>query len=251
MNEFEFDVPLIDSRPATFIDKVKLGDDVLVNNDAKPCELFLFGGKIKVNDLPAYPDAFRLAFAIVEKTPEGNFVSHEMEQHNSVMYKTKENVDDYESVDMLKPSQMPFLFRKPKWKAYDASWPYYETMPFYFVKQFFIGKQFKETISWDFSIYLFVYFTAGKTYLRIFTQDMNEQTAEDHYLLEEMMAEFDANTGNMQKIEALIRKGDKFFHEYVMGHKRCNAAMLALVVQYAKTKKLKDAATKQLKSKVE
>ncbi|MBN9299792.1 MAG: hypothetical protein J0I41_22510 [Filimonas sp.] len=249
MPAFEFDTPLIDNKPAAFVTEIKLDDAILALQDAWPCTLYLFGGKI-ASPTPNYPDAHRLAFTIVEKRENREFVFHELEQRTiSTMFVTPDEKDRSEMVDMLKPAQLPSLHRKPKWKVYDGQWPFHEDKPYHFIKQFFFDRSFKNTVSWDFSIYLFSFFTPEKLHLQIFTQDMNEQTAEDHYRLEEMMATFDADLKDHNKVETLIKTGDKFFQEYVLEHPKCDNAIIALIAQYGKTKKLKDAAKKRISNK--
>jgi hypothetical protein len=48
-------------------------------------------------------------------------------------------------------------------------------------------------------------------------------------------------------VHQLLKKGDKYFHEYVMEHKRTNRQTLESLLTFAKTKKMATEITKRLK----
>ncbi len=245
MYTFDFPVPVIDGKAAIFIGEVQLEDEVLVIDNAEPAFLYLFGGKMPVTVLGK--PAWKLVFVVVEKSVDGQFVYHELAQHDSIMYQGDTDRDEYETVDMMRPALMSALYRKPKWKKSEASWPFYQGSPFFFVKQFFLDESFKETLSWDLSIFLFVFFQPGKLLLRVFTQDTSAQTAEDHYKLEEMMATFERHHNDAAVVEKLVKEGDGHFYDFVLEHKYLTPAILAILAQHGTTKKIRNEATKLLK----
>jgi hypothetical protein len=83
--------------------------------------------------------------------------------------------------------------------------------------------------------------------VQIFDQDTKAQTAEEHYRLEEMMGEFERNYRDLKSVEKLIKKGDKYFYEFLFDHKRINKDILNLMAEHAKTKNVRDQANKLLK----
>lgn len=57
---------------------------------------------------------------------------------------------------------------------------------------------------------------------------------------------FDSNYKSIDDIEILIKAGDKYLHQYIAEHKRSGKEILIVLLQYAKTKKLKQQILKRL-----
>ncbi|VFS47546.1 Uncharacterised protein [Budvicia aquatica] len=88
------------------------------------------------------------------------------------------------------------------------------------------------------SIYLFTLASGDTLKFQAFMQDTSEQTAEDHYRLEEQMMAFDSHYKHIDEVEILIKAGDKYLHQYIAEHKRSGKEILTVLLQYAKTKVL-------------
>lgn len=249
-----FPNPEIKGIPTLFIGKIILGQEELEKLESKiPRELYFFGAVVKTGEVHfKYGELKRLELMLVEKNLETKeSIHYHLTQHNTIMYKiTSDKTDDYECVDMLKKKDILYLHRAPKWKASEASIPKYKEKLFYFSTQFYIPENNtnREHLGWDETLYVFLYATeTDKLLVEVFIQDTSGQTAEDHYRLEDMMAEFDASYNNPDKVHQLLKKGDKYFHEYVMEHKRTNRQTLESLLTFAKTKKMATEITKRLK----
>jgi hypothetical protein len=249
-----FPNPEIKGIPTLFIGKIILGQEELEKLESKiPRELYFFGAVVKTGEVHfKYGELKRLELMLVEKNLETKeSIHYHLTQHNTIMYKiTSDKTDDYECVDMLKKKDILYLHRAPKWKASEASIPKYKEKLFYFSTQFYIPENNtnREHLGWGETLYVFLYATeTDKLLVEVFIQDTSGQTAEDHYQLEDMMAEFDASYNNPDKVHQLLKKGDKYFHEYVMEHKRTNRQTLESLLTFAKTKKMATEITKRLK----
>ena len=246
-----FPNPEIKNTPTVFIGKITIGKEDLEKLESKiPRELYLFGTYINAG-MTQYGDSRRHEFIVTEKNLEtGENVQHFLAQNNSVMYKTENDQTLDECVDMLKKKDILYLHRAPKWKVQEANIPTYQDKLFYFSTQFYLPENSvnKEHLGWGLTVFVFLFVTAQEELLvQILTQYTSDQTAEDHYKLEEMMAEFDAGYNKPEIVNQLIKKGDKYFHEYVLAHKRSNRHTLESLLTFAKTKKMKDEIVKRLR----
>lgn len=118
-----------------------------------------------------------------------------------------------------------------------------------FLKQFYIPHQpsIQALFHVGFSLYLFATPKGDdEMELVLFEQDMGEQTAEDHYRLEEQIGSFLAAPHNLVAVEELIQTGDKYFHEFVLERPDATRPILEMLLKHAKTKSLKSAAQKRL-----
>lgn len=249
-----FPNPEIKGTPTLFIGKITLGQEELTQLESKiPRELYLFGAVVKTGEVHLkYGELKRLELILVEKNLETKeSIRYHLAQNNSIMYKSaSDKTDNYECVDMLKKKDILYLHRAPKWKASEASIPKYKERLFHFSTQFYIpeNKTNKAHLGWDETLYVFLCATENdKLLVEVFVQDTSGQTAEDHYKLEEMMAEYDASYNNPDKVHQLLKKGDKYFHEYVLEHKRTKRQTLESLLSFTKTKKMVTEITKRLK----
>ncbi|RQO66424.1 hypothetical protein DBR43_29870 [Pedobacter sp. KBW06] len=245
--------PEIKGTPTLFVGKIILGQEELEKLESKiPRELYLFAAVVKTGEVHfKFGELKRLELILVEKNLEtGESIQYHLTQHNSIMYKNvSDHTDNYECVDMLKKKDILYLHRAPKWKASEASIPKYKEKLFYFSTQFYIpeNKTNKTHLGWDETLYVFLYATeTDQLLVEIFIQDTSGQTAEDHYKLEEMMAAYDACYNNPDKVHQLLKKGDKYFHDYVLEHKRTSRNTLESLLTFAKTKKMETEVSKRL-----
>jgi hypothetical protein len=248
-----FDNPQIKNSPTVFIGKITLGKDELHKLESKiPRELYLFGAVVKTGEIHFhYGEVKRLELVAIEINLETNETTqHFLAQNDSVMFKRKQDPTDFECADMIKKKDILFLHRAPRWKVSEASIPKYDNKLFYFSTQFYIPENEvnKKYLGWGETIFVFLFVTEqDELLIQIYEEDTSEQSAEEHYKLEEMMMEFDACYNIPEKVHRLIEKGDKYFHEYVLEHKRINRKTLESLLIFAKTKKMKDEITKRLK----
>lgn len=255
--DLSFPNPYIKSVPTVYIGKIELGQEEIVTLKTKTKrELFLFGATIQVKINMSSGEMIegkRLEFIVLERNLDTNQITeHHLAQHDSVMYKRKEDKTGEAAVDMLMitKQQIPYLHRKPRWKSSEADIPEIGNQLFYFASQFYfpINKVNKEYFICGETAYVFLHVTEKDELLvQIFTQDMSEQTAEDHYRLEEMMAEYEHNYNNLNIVRNLIQRGDKYFYEYILESKRTNRQVLEILLEFAKTKKMKTEIEKRLK----
>jgi hypothetical protein len=249
----DIDFPEIDGNPTVFIDKIILEKTELeILNSSVSRELYIFGAIVKTGEIHwKFGELKRLEFIVVEKKSETNeFIHHHLVQDESVMYKRKKDLTASECVDMLKKKDILCLRRLPKWKASDAGIPKYGDKLFYFCSQIYLpeNKTTKQYMSWGTTIFVFLHVTEEDELLvQIFTQDTSLQTAEDHYRLEEQMLQFDKNYLKIEVVEKLIKKGDKFLHEYILNHKKTTKEILALLLEDGNSKAFKNEVLKKIK----
>jgi hypothetical protein len=192
----------------------------------------------------------QLELVVVEKKLDTNdMIFHSLVQHESIMYKREFDNTSSECVDMLKEKDILYIDRLPKWKAPEASIPKYHETLFYFCKQTYIpsNKTTQQYLTWNETLFTFIFITEQDELLvQIFGQDTSQQTAEDHYKLEEQMYEFDKNFEKLKIVEKLIKNGDKYLHDYILNHEKTDKKILELLIEYGKSKAFKSEVMKKL-----
>lgn len=255
--DINIEYPKIKNTPTVFINKIIIDEskaELLKSSILR--ELYIFGAVVKTGEISLkYGEIKQLEFVVVEKKLETDeLIYHHLAQHRSVMYKRDFDDTEEECVDMLTLDKvaMPYLKRKPKWKISEASIPTYNGNLFYFDSQIYIPENSTTTKclgTWEETFYIFLYVTEeDELLIQIYTQETSVQTAEDHYKLEIEMGEFDRNYGNIEVVDKLIKKGDRFLHDYIINHKKTNNEILELLLKYGKSKKFKKEVTKRLKN---
>ena len=187
---------------------------------------------------------------MLERATSGSPRAHHLAQYNhSIFHKAADDPCTSEAVDMLKKDQMPCASRRPHWKAHDASWPVHEGKPCLFLGQLYVPETpiTRERFVWDEAVFVFASGASGVLLLQIYSEDMSAQTAEDHYRLEEMIAEFEAHPHDPSVVQPLIESGHRHFYEFLFDHPKLDQARLALVAQHGKTKTVRNRATKELR----
>lgn len=189
-------------------------------------------------------------YAVLEKHADGTVLQHHLAQREGVMWTAPHAVSTTEAADMVEPSSIPCLTIKPRWKRDAASIPVRSDGGMYvFLKQFYIPHKasIRALFHVGFSLYLFATPKGqDEMELALFEQDMGEQTAEDHYRLEEQIGIFLAAPHDLIAVEDLIQTGDKYFHEFVLERPGATRPMLQMLLKHAKTKNLKSAVQKRL-----
>jgi hypothetical protein len=251
----DIDFPRIKGFPSIFIDKITLGKSELETlNSSTFRELYIFGTIVKTDEIRLNKPVQikRLEFIVIEKKVETNeFIQHHLAQYNSVMYKREKDVTTSSCADMIKKKDILYLKHFPKWKISEASIPEFNNKLFYFCSQIFLPENdtTKQYMSWGQTIFIFLHVKEDDELLvQIFTQDTSLQTAEDHYKLEEQMSQFDKNYGKIEVVKKMIKKGDKFLHEYILNHKKINKEILEILLEYGTSKQFKSEVLKKLKN---
>jgi len=67
---------------------------------------------------------------------------------------------------------------------------------------------------------------------------IGNQTAEDHYRLEEQMMTFEEHYKDLKIIQKLIKSGVKYLYQYIAENKHSNFEILTMLLASVKTKKL-------------
>ncbi|MGO1070207.1 hypothetical protein [Lysobacter sp. CA199] len=245
IDEAELDLgfanPLIQDRPSILIGRVALGvEEMRRLGGSAARELFVFGAKAPLPPDPRFGDSWRNEFSVIE-TPAGETMrEHRLAQRGATMFLAQGEAGRYDMVDMLAREDIRFLHRRPNWKASDASIPRGEGGLYHFARQFYVREttSAREYFGAGSAVYVFVESRPDdRLSVQLFVQDMSEQTAEEHYRLEAMMAEFDRHRDDGEKTQKLIREGDRHFHAYVMDHPRVQRETLEYLLKHVGSKR--------------
>jgi hypothetical protein len=212
------------------------------------CYLAVFGVKRPEHGRPG---SWRAEYAVVEERGDGGRRLHRLGQfHQSVMFMAEADRDERQQVDMLKKTDMPCAGRRPRWKASEAAWPFRDGMPFLFLGQLYVPETptTRERFAWDETAYVFAFAGAGdELAVQIFLQDTSAQTAEEHYRLEEMMAEFEQHADNGETVRRLLKRGDRHFYDFLFEHPLLDQRLLEMIARDGATKSVRDRAGKELR----
>lgn len=248
-----FTNPLIAGRPSILIGRIALSaDDMRRLGGGAARELFVFGAKVPMPPDPRFGDSWRNEFSVIEALPGEAVREHRLAQRGSSMFVVEGEADRYEMVDMLARDDIRFLHRRPSWKASEASIPRGENGLYHFARQFYIGETASaiEYFGAGSSVYVFLESRPDdRLSVQVFDQDMSEQTAEDHYRLEAMMAQFDRHRGDSETIHKLIREGDRHFHAYVMEAANVQRETLEYLLKQVRSKREQAQVLKLLKAR--
>lgn len=214
-------------------------------------EFFVYGAKAPV---AAYgPDAWRSEYAVHEQRADGTTLQHHLaqrERHRSAMWIAADADNTDEMADMVAPSAIACLTAKPRWKRDAGAIPVRADGTMYvFLKQFYVPNRadIRAQFHGGFSLFLFATRRTGDDLeLALFEQDMSEQTAEDHYRLEQHIGDFLAAPRDLASVEALIRAGDLHFHAFVLESPHSDRPVLEALLKHAKTQALKKAIQKRI-----
>lgn len=248
----EFPNPIIGNTPTIYIGKIELKDNSLSQLNLQTNRiLYIFGALVKTGEVHfQFGELKRNEFIVIEQNLTNNeIIKRHLAQFNSVFYKQEYEKNGGVDVDMLQKKNILYLENPPKWKSSEASIPKEGDQLFYFSKQFYIpaNKVSRQYIGCGETIYVFIHGAENdQLYVQFFCQDTSEQTAEDHYKLESLMSDFENDYKDLGKVEELIKQGDKYFHEYILNHKKSNRDILLILIKYVKTKKMKTEIEKKL-----
>ena len=250
--EFDFDYPVIGDNKPLFIGTIDLSEsEVMAKLGTKiPRKLFLFGGLAKY---PTDTQSITVNYNIVElDTITKRIESHYLSQcGESVFWQEEGSGTRSIPADMLKKKDCPALFHHPRWRLSGMSWPTYQERMFFFSQQIHVpeNKYTSTPLFCPATIYVFVLPIENKKLMvQLISQQTNEQTAAQHYKLEQAMIDYKENRDNLAVIEKLIKTNSKDFHEYLLeDDPKVSQKALELLSEHGKTKKIKEQAKKRLK----
>ena len=82
---------------------------------------------------------------------------------------------------------------------------------------------------------------------KVVAQTCGEQTAGDHYRLEEQLARFHQLSGGPKAAKELVEKGDRWAHRFLLDHSDLARETLELLAKHGATRQLKEEAKTRLK----
>jgi len=249
MGDYSVTPPTIEKHPSVLLAEWQLRtEDAAALGLQLARDFCIYGAKVPV--AMDNHEAWRSHYAVHEKRADGTVLQHHLAQRGGVMWTASHAANMTEPADMVEPSSIPCLTIKPRWKRDAASIPVRSDGGMYvFLKQFYIPREasIRALFHVGFSLYLFATPKGDdEMELALFEQDMDEQTAEDHYRLEEKIGIFLAAPHNLVAMEELIQTGDKYFHEFVLEYPDTTRPMLEMLLKHAKTKTLKSVVQKRL-----
>lgn len=250
--ELSIDIPRLEGNPMVFIGKIMLSPaDLGRFVTRKERELYLFGGKVVDGFHPKHGELFQVRYVAVEKDAANNqLIEHQLAQHNSILFKEKENVTSSKSVEALKMTDLAGGETMPVWNSQTAVWPFLGGKPFLFLRQIYIpdNQTNQKFFTFDKTVFLFGYVTDHDTLLvQVFNQDNTALSTEGRYWLEMQIAEFERHYQDIVIVEKLIRKSDKFFHEYLLESNKANNEVMLLLAKYGKTRTIIERASKRIR----
>jgi hypothetical protein len=165
-------------------------DPVFIDQYIRPqdTDVYLFGVRYELNEAShqgeALPQGNFIEFILLEHL-EGAPISHRLFQGLSVTYSSIQEKKDYISATSLTArnvAQLSFTGR-PRWKATEAQWPTWSGKPMIFIGQTALRENevTKNYLTWDQTVFLFWESTGKGSVFKITTQDLNSQSAEEHY----------------------------------------------------------------------
>ncbi len=241
--------PEIDGSPSIHLGQLRIKlDEAAVLGIRSARTIDVFGAKVYTGEERKGVPLFRNALLVVDDTGTVR-TEHHLAQRNHTIYHAAGDTPRSEIGDMLAIDRVRRLHRPPKWKHADAEIPLHGNETFFFLVQFY-AKRSRSTSEYfgnGQTIYLFAVADGDALKFQAFLQDTSEQTAEDHYRLEEQMMEFDRDYRDIDKVEALIKAGDGNLHRYIAEHARSREEILVALLRHARTKRMKQQIQKRLR----
>lgn len=242
------DNPAISGFPSILLGQLQISaEDANAIGAISARSITVFGAKVDTGQMWNNIKLFRNELLVVDDTGSTR-TEYQLAQHNNCVYSVPNDQVCEEMGDMFDIGKIRCLRRPPKWKHADASIPMHGGETLLFLGQFYAAnsKLMNQYFGSGQSIYLFTLASGDTLKFQAFMQDTSEQTAEDHYRLEEQMMAFDSHYKHIDEVEILIKAGDKHLHQYIAEHKRSGKEILTVLLQYAKTKSLKQQILKRL-----
>jgi hypothetical protein len=141
-----------------------------------------------------------------------------------------------------------WISHRPRWTEDEGEWCFIAGKPMIFVGQTAVpeGKDTPEDAPAGEMIYLFFDQTVSGREFKVIAQTCGEQTADDHYWLEEQIARFHQLGEAPQAANELVRKGDKRAHRFLLDRADLAKETLQLLAKQGATRQLREEARARL-----
>ena len=265
--------PPIAGQPSVLVGSIHLSETAMALLGGGALRtLHVFGARVP-SPRPGYPDAWCQHFAVAECPGEPGHTAppqavHHLWQSNSVAYRNPADADETYGADMPEVNtHLRCVGLRPRWKASEAAIPllrgelqregdslhftWHDLVLYTFIHQWYVPATAtaRRLLGGGNTVYLFgARRTDGTLSWQIMCQDMSAQTAEDHYRLEEQLAEYTQHHRNAPRVDALVRQGDQHLHEALLAHRHIHPHTLQSLAQHAKTKALRTQALARLQA---
>lgn len=154
-------------------------------------DAYLFGMRIELLgaelDGALMGEGYVVEFLVLEMSANRESCAHRLRQQSSVTFSDLDEPKDYLPAASIGNAAKFSTGEKPKWKGLVAVWPTIGGQPMIFVGQVTLRENAitRSLLTWDAVVYLFWLPTSVGSRFKIVTQKPSEQTADEHYALEE------------------------------------------------------------------
>lgn len=153
-------------------------------------ELYIFGIRYELSaaliDGESLSAGHFVEYVVVWRNSAGDWVRHRLLQHESVTFSEVGERDDYVAAKVVVDRKMLCPHGPPDWKDNEAVWPTCDEKPMTFHGQLSLpdSKAARDLFTWGFSIYLFSAKHSDSIVFKIVEQEIDFQTANEHYASE-------------------------------------------------------------------
>jgi hypothetical protein len=168
-------------------------------------------------------------------------------------------VADYERAGKPKPRKqwlkerlLPeyrWLKTRPRWMDDEGEWPAFLGQQMLFVGQTAVpdNEVAQEYSLADEMIYVFAGWSEGETEFKLLSQEVGAQTAEQHYLTEELMALYLRSPKDSKIVRRCVDEGDQYVHEILLAQADLKPDALKLLSRKGANKTIREKAKSRLK----
>lgn len=150
--------------------------------------LMLFGLRYKLSEAVLSEnfrdDAHFIEFVVAINEERTGWTLHRLSQRTSVTYSDSNDTKDYQRIGAIRKPERLSISGAPKWmNKSDAVWPTTRGEPMTFVGQLQVLESdlAKRYFTWDLAIYLFQSGAGGTRTYKVLTQEIGEQSIDEHY----------------------------------------------------------------------
>lgn len=232
----------------------KFGPLASVQHSVPKCEVWLFGFRFNFRDAKIEPHRANSGYYVDYCTViRSNGILDRvlyLGQRRSVEYTHKDCNERALVVSNMKKkeySTLPRIGSAPVWKKANMGWPITEGRPMVFIGQVTLPENdvTSQYLTCFKSIFVFLAQEDGEYIAKIVTQQADQQTAEEHYALEELVDSYAEIRTNDKSVIALLRKGGIWAEEYILEQDTVTIAVLQYVAEKGANQSIRSAAKKR------
>jgi hypothetical protein len=143
-----------------------------------------------------------------------------------------------------------WLKARPRWVEDEGEWPAFLGRQMLFIGQFAVPDN---DVSEEYGlggtmVYLFAGWSGNQVEFKILSQDAGEQTAEQHYQAEAIMALFLQSPKEPKILRRCVKEGDKYVHEFLLEQPGLGPEGLKLLAEKGANKIIREEAQRRLKA---